>query len=69
MKNLNLYRLLDASPYIYTRGQAEQYAKDYQNWASEQDLSWGEIAEWENEFALIAERFDLLEEFKENNII
>lgn len=54
---------------IYTIEQAEQYAKDYQNWASEQDLSWSEVSEWANEFEILAERFDLKDEFLENGII
>ncbi len=52
-----------------TQDEARQYAIDWQSWASEQDLSYSEIIEWNIEFEAIAERFDLLEEFKENAII
>lgn len=52
-----------------TEEEARQYAIDYQNWASDQDLSWGEVAEWCNEFEIIGKKFDLLDEFKINCII
>jgi hypothetical protein len=52
-----------------TKDEARQYAIDWQNWASEQSLSYGELAEWQHIFAELAEKFDLVEEFKENGII
>lgn len=53
---------------ILTREQARQHAIDWQNWASEQDLSWNEISDWVFYFNEMAIKFDLLEEFKENGI-
>lgn len=49
--------------------EARQYAIDWQNWVSEQNLSYSELAEWQAEFAEIGEQFNLTEEFKENGII
>jgi len=49
--------------------EARQYAIDWQNWAGEQSLSYGELAEWASEFEKIGEEFNLTEEFKENGII
>lgn len=54
---------------ITTADQARQYAIDWQAWASNQSLSWGELAEWSAHFEILAEKFDLLQEFKENAII
>ena len=55
--------------YIKTKEQARQYAIDYQNWASKQNLSYGEIAIFHNKLETLAEKFDLVEEFLENGII
>jgi len=52
-----------------TEEEARQYAIDWQNWASEQSLSYGELAEWGEIFEKIGEKFNLTEEFKENGII
>jgi hypothetical protein len=52
-----------------TKEQARQYAIDFQVWASEQNLSYSELAEWQAEFERIGIEFDLTEEFKENGII
>lgn len=52
-----------------TQEEARQYAIDWQQWASEQDLSMQEVANWGMYFAGIAEEFDLVEEFEENGII
>jgi len=54
---------------INTAEEARQYAIDWQNWASDQNLSYGELAEWQGYFAELADRFDLKEEFEENGII
>jgi len=56
-------------PYIKTKAQARQYGIDYQKWASEQDLSYGEVIHFTNKLSKIAEKFDLVEEFQENGII
>lgn len=52
-----------------TKEEARQYAIDWQNWVSEQHLSWEEISKWESEMEDIAIKFDLVEEFRENGII
>jgi hypothetical protein len=54
---------------IFTAEEARDYAIDWQAWMSNQNLSYGEIAEWQMIFRELAERFDLEEEFKENGII
>ena len=54
---------------ITTRDQAEQYAKDWQQWISNESISYGELAEWTAIFEELAQRFDLTEVFKENGII
>ena len=51
------------------QGEARQYAIDWQNWMSEQSLSYGELLEWSEHFATIAEKWDLVDEFRENCII
>ena len=52
-----------------TQEEARQYAIEWQQWASEQNLSYGELDEWGAEFETIGAKFDLLEEFKENCIL
>lgn len=54
---------------ISSREEAIQKAKDWQQWVSEQNLSYGELAEWGVYFNALAESFDLREEFEENGII
>jgi len=54
---------------IKTKEQARRYAIDYQKWASEQDLSYGEILHFQNKLNALAKKFNLTEEFKENGII
>lgn len=54
---------------IHTREQAEQYAKDWQCEYSDQPISYTELAEWGAIFEELANRFDLVEVFKENAII
>lgn len=48
---------------------AEQYAIDWQNWASEQSLSIGALSEWHTLFEALATKFDLTDVFQENGII
>jgi len=52
-----------------TKEEARQYAIDWQNWQSEQNLSYGELEEWNQFFVNLADKFDLVDEFKENGII
>jgi len=54
---------------IKTAEQARQCAVEYQSWASEHNLSYGELAEHHCYLTSLAEKFNLLEEFKENGII
>lgn len=54
---------------IKTQEEARQQAIDWQVWAGDQSLSYGELAEWGGYFATLARKFDLVEEFKENGVI
>ena len=49
--------------------EARQYAIDWQNWQSEQSMSYGELAEWQSVFSALAQKFELVDEFTENGII
>ena len=44
-------------------------SRDWQNWASEQSLSYGELAKFQGYFETLAKKFDLTDEFIENGII
>lgn len=54
---------------ITTADEAEQYAIDWQVWVAEQNLSYGEMSDWQSYFTTLAEQFDLVEVFQENAII
>jgi hypothetical protein len=54
---------------ITTQGQARDFAIEWQRWAGEQDLSYGELAEWGAVLGELAEKYDLQEEFNENGIL
>ncbi len=54
---------------LKTADQAREHAIDWQNWASEQSLSYEELAHWQNYFETVAAKFKLTDEFKENGII
>lgn len=54
---------------ITTKEEARQHAIDWQNWSSEQSLSYGELGAWQDYFSTIAIEFNLIDEFKENGII
>ena len=56
-------------PLPTNKGEAQQYAIYFQNWASEQDLSYSEIVQWNIVFQILADKHGLLDEFKENGII
>ena len=60
---------MDATRQINTEDEARQYATDWQRWASEQNLSYGELWEWQQVFTKMADKFGLREEFEENAII
>lgn len=48
---------------------AESYAIEWQKWSSEQNLSFGELHDWQTAFRELAEKFHLTEVFEENGII
>lgn len=54
---------------IKTRAEARQFAIDWQSWQSDKALDWSRYAHWTHEFEILANKFDLVEEFKENGII
>jgi hypothetical protein len=55
--------------HIETKEKARQYAIDFQKWASEKSLSYGEILHFQNKLLHLAKKFHLIDEFKENGII
>ena len=54
---------------IKSRGEAQSQAIDFQRWASEQSLSYGELAEYQAHFQKLAKKYKLTDEFRENAII
>lgn len=55
---------------ITTEDQARQKAINWQAWQSTQNLSIGELSEWQTYFEGLVEQFpDLRDEFVENGII
>lgn len=55
---------------VKTMAEAEDIAIEWQEWAADQDLSYGELAEWQSYFIELAQRFpSLADEFRENAII
>lgn len=54
---------------ITSAEEAREHAIEWQHWAGEQNLSYGELAEWQAHFEKLANRFGLMEEFKENGIL
>ena len=61
--------ILEKTPKPKTLDEARQYAIDWQNWQSEQDLSYSELIEWQAVFTELADKYSLQEEFEENGII
>lgn len=49
--------------------EARDHAIEWQHWAGEQNLSYGELLEWQKHFEKIGKKFHLIEEFKENGIL
>lgn len=60
---------LPTSGTIKTREQAEELAIEWQHWQADQDLSYGELAEWAYLFEILGRKFNLTDEFRENGII
>lgn len=54
---------------VTSEGQAVDLAIEYQDWASEQDLSYGEVVYYTNYFEEVAKKFNLTDEFRENGIL
>ena len=54
---------------IKSKGEARQIAIDYQNWQSEQSLSYSELAKYNRYFMQLGKKFNLIKEFEENAII
>lgn len=54
---------------VESQDEARQIAIEWQNWASNESLSYGELAENAGYFTELAQRWDLIEEFQENGII
>jgi hypothetical protein len=54
---------------IITKEEARQFAIDWQLWQSEQSLSYEQVADWQDYFAVLARQFGLTDEFRENGII
>ena len=52
-----------------TREEAIDYAIEWQTWSSNVSMSWSEVYDWQEVFEMLANKFDLVEEFKENLII
>jgi hypothetical protein len=56
-------------PKIKSKGEARSLAIDFQGWSSQQNLSYGELASYQNYFVTLGKKFHLTAEFKENGII
>ena len=54
---------------IKSKGEARQIGQDFQIWSSEQSLSYGELTTYQNALYILAKKFGLVREFKENGII
>lgn len=53
---------------LTTIEQARDLAIDYQQFAGEHNLSYGEVVYYQNYFEDVATKFNLTDEFKENGI-
>lgn len=49
--------------------QARQYAIDWQNWTSGQNLSYKELSNWHIVFDALGAKFNLKDEFIENGVL
>jgi hypothetical protein len=67
MKYLANY--LSGKKEVKTADEAREQAIAWQQWQSEQSMSYGEASEWLNYFEKLAAKFNLTDEFKENAII
>jgi len=60
---------MDKNKIIKTQEEARQYAIDWEIWASERSLSYGELLDWGIIFEKLGNKFNLTDEFRENGII
>ena len=67
-RKMKSYPMISLSE-IKTKEEAKTMAIDYQSWASEQSMSYGELAEYQNYFEKLGKKFGLKKEFNENGII
>ena len=61
--------MAQAKTYAARKAAAREQAMDWLEWQSEQNLSYGELANWMAHFERLARRFGLVREFRENAII
>lgn len=54
--------------YAERKGNARNEAIDWQIWAAENPMSWGELFEWQQHFENLGKRYGLLKEFRENGV-
>lgn len=54
---------------VKTKDEARQIAINWQSWASRRSISYLELSQWQNYFEILAGKFGLKKEFKENCII
>lgn len=65
----NLTNLPEAGD-VASAAEGSEIAIQWQEWAANQDLSYGELAEWQIYFLALADKYPVLrEEFLENGII
>ena len=61
---------MDTNKIITTAEDARAYAIEWQHWQAEQNLSYGELLEWQNYFDGLATQWpELADEFRTNGII
>lgn len=53
---------------VPSREHAHSLAVEWQDWQSKQNLSWFDVMQWGDFFTEVGQKFDLLNEFKENGI-
>jgi len=54
---------------VKSKAEARQIAMDFQEWSSEQSLSYSELANYQSYLERLGKKFGLIKEFKENGII
>jgi hypothetical protein len=58
-----------AIPSVTTKEEARELAKNWQIYAGEASLSYGELSEYQGYFDTLGKKFGLTREFKENGVI